>query len=82
MENQKGQSSFINTEGSKTAKKRGKKLLSKNGDQILEAKLALDALLEQGTGLPGEIKKAIAAARDTAWEAFKNRQEAQMKLYS
>lgn len=81
MDSPKPQPNPIKPEGQRPERKRGRKLLTKNGDQLLEAKLVLDALLEQGTGLPGEVKKAVAAARDSAWEAFKTRQEAQMKVY-
>jgi len=61
-------------------KKRGKRLLTKKGNQALEAKFVLDALVEQGAGLPEEVKKAIASARDACWSHFKSEQEAQMKL--
>jgi helix-turn-helix protein len=65
----------------KPQKKRNKRLLTKNGNQVLEAKFILDALMEQGTSLPDELKQAVSSARNAAWEAFKKEQEAQMQLF-
>jgi len=61
-------------------KKRNRRILTKGGNQLLEAKFVLDAMLEQGTTLPGEVKKAVATARDTAWDCFKQEQERQMEI--
>lgn len=82
MNNQKGQSGLTNAETTNSnSKPRKKKVLRKGEDQNLQIKILMDAVLELSTDLPDEVKKAVVAARDAAWDAFKAEQEAQMKLY-